>query len=263
MVVEEQLSTISSKLTTGADQELKVRRAVRERYGALADRSGTCCETCSNIAMFDIPEEAVALKSSCGSPLELVSPKPGETVLDLGSGGGIDVFRASKIVGANGKVIGVDATPEMIWQARETARKHGYANVEFRLGEIEALPIESRSVDYIISNCVINLSPDKQKVFHEAYRVLKNGGTFAVADITSEREIPNGIKENVEVWSSCASGAITRARYVEQLKQAGFVNIEIKTVSTSADVADSCCKDGTKIYQEYGIKSAHILARKL
>jgi arsenite methyltransferase len=243
--------------------ELKVRKAVRERYATLAECSEGCCE---QPRASGLPEEAATVSAGCGSPLALVTPKPGETVLDLGSGGGIDVFRASKMVGDSGRSIGVDATPEMVWRARETARKHGYTNVDFRLGEIESLPIEPGSVDYVISNCVINLSPDKQKVFDEAYRVLRKGGIFAVADITSEVEIPDEIKEQVEVWSSCVSGAITRKQYAEQLQLAGFKEVEIEMVSNDAGAIESICccdsKDEANIDQKYGIESSHIIARK-
>src|SRR5271169_7214200 len=141
----------------------------------------------TNIQLVEaVPVEAALVDAGCGSPLQLISPREGDVVLDLGSGGGIDVFRASPMVGSHGKALGVDATPEMIWRARETKAKYGrkYANAEFRLGEIEHLPIESGTIDYVISNCVINLSPDKRAVFAEAFRVLKGGGTFAVADVT-------------------------------------------------------------------------------
>lgn len=187
------------------DRETELRRNVRERYASLATgKRDSCCENRSGlIETLDVPREAVAVKASCGSPLSLVRPKVGEIVLDLGSGGGIDVFHASRLVGEKGKAIGVDATPEMVWRARETAMKYGFSNVKFRLGEIEALPVESESVDYVISNCVINLAPNKQRVFDEAYRVLRKGGTFAVADVTSEREIPDGTKQNMSMWTLC------------------------------------------------------------
>lgn len=250
------------KVDLTEDNELKARRGVRDRYAKLAQKQageGECCNDSSSST--DVPAEALSVYAGCGSPLTLISPKEGDTVLDLGSGGGIDVFRASKLVGERGKAIGVDATPEMIWRARETARKNGYANVEFRLGEIEAFPIESNSVDYVISNCVINLSPDKQRVFKEAYRVLKPRGVFAVADITSEREIPDAAKRNIELWSSCVSGAISRSLYRSQLELAGFRNVEIKTVTNSVVDESVCCgNDGAKT--TYGIQSSHIIARK-
>lgn len=155
--------------------EEQIKNAVRKRYGQLAvlnesccgDQVGTCCS--SSTIEKDIPEEAANVVASCGSPLTHVQAREGETVLDLGSGGGIDVFRASKLVGTTGRVIGLDATPEMIFRARETATKHGYKNVEFRLGEIEHMPIEGSSVDLVISNCVLNLVPDKQSAFREIF----------------------------------------------------------------------------------------------
>ncbi len=142
-------------------------------------------------------------------------------VLDLGSGGGIDIFRASQLVGARGKAIGVDATPEMVWRARETQAKYGskYSNVEFRLGEIEHLPIPSSSVDYVISNCVINLSPDKLAVFSESFRALKDGGVFAVADITLQSELPADARADMDAWSACLAGALTDSDYRSKLSQ--------------------------------------------
>ena len=165
----------------------------------------------------------------------LISPQKGDVVLDLGSGGGIDVFRASQLVGAEGKAIGVDGTPEMIWRARDTKSKYGpkYDNVEFRLGEIEHLPIDSNSVDYVISNCVINLSPDKLAVFKEAFRVLKGGGTLAVADITLPNEIPEDARKDMDSWSACIAGALTDIDYKSKLTQAGLSEIEIQHVSDS------------------------------
>src|SRR5712692_7726547 len=178
--------------------ELDIRKAVKERYAKVATSSeaGCCggagCGRDSNLVTLGgaVPVEASSVNAGCGSPLLLVSPKEGEVVLDLGSGGGIDVFRASQMVGEKGRAIGVDATPEMIWRARETKSKYGsdYASAEFRLGEIEHLPIESGTVDHVISNCVINLSPDKQAVFKESFRVLRDGGVFAVADVTLTKE---------------------------------------------------------------------------
>lgn len=250
-----------------AEQESKVRKEVRARYKTLAESQG--CNCCgdegggreSNVTMLDVPEEAAAVNASCGSPLSLIRPKSGDVVLDLGSGGGIDVFRASKLIGEKGRAIGVDATPEMIWRARDTARKHGYANVEFRLGEIEALPVEAESVDYVISNCVINLSPDKERVFREAYRVLRKDGVFAVADITSEREVPAQVKEDMKIWSSCVSGAITTDNYEELLRSVGFKDVKIKPGGESGDSA-CCTNESTGVERAYGIKSSHIIAMK-
>jgi len=222
--------------------ELEIRKAVKERYAKIATTSEVeCCggDGCNDSTVVSlgeaIPIEASSVNAGCGSPLLLVSPKQGDVVLDLGSGGGIDVFRASLMVGAKGRAIGVDATPEMVWRARETKAKYGgkYANAEFRLGEIEHLPIESGSVDYVISNCVINLSPDKAAVFEEAFRVLKTGGTFAVADVTLPKEIPESAKKDMDSWSACIAGALTDSAYNRLLMKAGFQNVSIEHVSDS------------------------------
>jgi arsenite methyltransferase len=222
--------------------EIEIRKAVKERYAKMATSPDSKCDdgACCNDSAFmslgeSIPVEASSINAGCGSPLLLISPKEGEVVVDLGSGGGIDIFRASLMVGERGKAIGVDATPEMIWRARETKAKYGgkYANVEFRLGEIEYLPIESRSVDYVISNCVINLSPDKPAVFREAFRVLKEGGIFAVADITLQNEIPEGARRDMDSWSACIAGALMDSDYRSKLSSAGFSEVEIDHVSDS------------------------------
>jgi SAM-dependent methyltransferase len=240
--------------------ELELRKAVKERYSNLAEGGSSCCEsTCcgGDYARFGIPQEASSINAGCGSPLQLVSSKEGNVVLDLGSGGGIDVFRASKVVGETGRAVGVDATPEMIWRARETAQKYDYKNVEFRLGEIEHLPIEPNSVDYVISNCVVNLAPDKWPVFKEAYRILKPGGIFAVADVTAEREIPESLRNNLRAWSECISGAISTSEYRRLLGESGFVEIQVKPASMDCDC--ECCHNGK---YPFGIASSHIKAKK-
>ena len=222
--------------------EAEIRKAVKERYTKLAvSPDSSCCAdgSCDDSNLISIggnvPIEASQVSAGCGSPLLLVSPRNGDVVLDLGSGGGIDVFRASQLVGEKGKAIGVDATPEMIWRARGTKAKYGekYGNVEFRLGEIEHLPVESGTVDYVISNCVINLSPDKLAVFREAHRVLKAGGTFAVADVTLPKEIPEDARKDMDSWSACLAGALTDTDYRSKLSIAGFKGIEIEHVSDS------------------------------
>jgi arsenite methyltransferase len=218
--------------------ELEIRKAVKERYAKMATSSESeCCGDGSSIVSLGaaVPVEASSVNAGCGSPLLLVSPKEGDFVLDLGSGGGIDVFRASVMVGEKGRAIGVDATPEMIWRARETKSKYGskYANAEFRLGEIEHLPIESGTADYVISNCVINLSPDKPAVFGEAFRVLKRGGVFAVADVTLPEKIPDSARKDIDSWSACIAGALTDSDYKRLLKSAGFRGVEIEHVSDS------------------------------
>ncbi|MGA2199452.1 MAG: methyltransferase domain-containing protein [Nitrososphaerales archaeon] len=223
--------------------ETEIRKAVKERYSKIATSSdssccgGDGCDVDSGLISLDssVPAEASSVNAGCGSPLQLVAPVEGDVVLDLGSGGGIDIFRASQLVGTKGKAIGVDATPEMVWRARETQAKYGskYSNVEFRLGEIEHLPIASGSIDYIISNCVINLSPDKLAVFRESYRALKDGGVFAVADITLQNELPAGARADMDAWSACLAGALTDSDYRNKLLSAGFTGIEIEHISDS------------------------------
>ena len=212
--------------------EEQIKNAVRERYGKLAvlnesccgDESAACCSTSATET--GLPEEAAQVVASCGSPLAHTQVREGETVLDLGSGGGVDVFRASKLVGSKGRVIGLDATPEMIFRARETARKYSYQNVEFRLGEIEHMPIEGNSVDLVISNCVLNLVPDKRSAFREIYRVLRPGGRISVSDMVATQEGRREVKP--EEWASCIAGAVSLQEYRSLLVEAGFVDIEGK-----------------------------------
>ena len=211
--------------------EEQIKNAVRQRYSQLALRNTSCCgnetESCCSspsTSASDLPEEALSVVASCGSPLTHVEVREGETVLDLGSGGGVDVFRASKLVGENGKVIGLDATPEMIFRARETAKKYGYSNVEFRLGEIEHMPIENNSVNLVISNCVLNLVPDKESAFRDIYRVLKPGGRISISDMVATQEGPKEIKP--EDWAACIAGAVTWNEYRNLLETVGFEEIE-------------------------------------
>ena len=163
----------------------------------------------------------------CGNPTALAELKEGETVMDLGSGGGIDVFLAARKVGEKGKVIGVDMTPEMLQRARENAKKGNYNNVEFRLGEIENLPAANDSVDVIISNCVINLSPDKSAVFKEIYRVLKPDGRILISDLVTEGELPEEIRKSFPAWAECIAGALEKKEYLDIIKKAGFRNVTV------------------------------------
>ncbi|HAK59011.1 MAG TPA: arsenite S-adenosylmethyltransferase, partial [Nitrospiraceae bacterium] len=179
----------------------------------------------------------------CGNPIALASLREGETVLDLGSGAGFDVFLAAARVGKTGRVIGVDMTPEMIAKAKENAAKGNYGNVEFRLGEIEKLPVDRDSVDVVISNCVINLSPDKRTVFQEAFRTLKPGGRLMVSDIVLLKELPEGIKDSVEAYVGCLSGAIMKAEYMEALKAAGFQ--EVRVLDETSFPVDCMANDPT------------------
>jgi len=231
----------------------EIHKIVREGYAKIAKQnssccggakpilkeSGCCCGSASgmkeNISkavgysdqdLAEVPDGA-NLGLGCGNPVALASLKAGETVLDLGSGAGFDCFLASAKVGPTGKVIGVDMTPEMLDKARENARKGNYTNVEFRLGEIENLPAADSSADIIISNCVINLSADKKSVFHEAFRVLKQGGRLMVSDIVILKELPERIKQSAAAYVGCVSGAIFKEEYLKAIESAGFKNIQI------------------------------------
>jgi SAM-dependent methyltransferase len=221
-----------------------IKKTVRDRYAQIARTNSSCCDpaTCkctpetnktlarrigySEEDLEAVPENA-NLGLGCGNPVALASLKQGETVLDLGSGAGFDCFLAAKRVGETGHVIGVDMTPEMVAKAKANAQKGGYRNVEFRLGEIENLPVPDNSVDVVISNCVINLSPDKKRVFQEAFRVLKPGGRLALSDIVTLSDLPNTVKSNVQAYVGCISGAETKNAYLRKLREAGFQNIII------------------------------------
>ncbi|MFY9605747.1 MAG: arsenite methyltransferase [Thermoplasmata archaeon] len=233
-------STEQNTGSTGSPvNEDAVRKAVRERYGALALTPSSCCgskpETMCNCGdiypkaeIVSLPSEAVAVSAGCGNPTAIASLKPGMTVVDLGSGGGIDCFLSARKVGAKGKVYGIDATPEMIHRARKTARENGYDNVEFRLGEIEHMPLEAGIADVVISNCVINLSPNKQQVFDEAFRVLKPGGKLAVSDIVLLKDLPENIRKDMRAWSECVSGAVSEKEYTGAMSKAGFERIKVE-----------------------------------
>ena len=226
-------------------KEEDIKKNVREGYAKIATKGTSCCspvtsccgskgrvvEISKSIGYGEDEIEAVPeganLGLGCGNPVAMASLKSGEIVLDLGSGAGFDCFLAAKKVGASGKVIGVDMTPEMLEKARENARKGNYANVEFRLGEIENLPAADNSIDAIISNCVINLSPDKKQVFKEAFRVLKPGGRLMVSDIVLHKELPEVIKNSVESYIGCLSGAIKKDEYLKAIKGAGFKDVRV------------------------------------
>ena len=223
----------------------EIKKAVKEGYAKIARQDKSCCipvNSCcgSNVLSEKISRdigysekelkvlpEGANLGLGCGNPVALASLKNGETVLDLGSGAGIDCFLAAHKVGKKGKVIGIDMTPEMISKAKENAKKGNYENVEFRLGEIEKLPVDSNSADVIISNCVINLSPDKKKVFKEALRVLKPGGRLIVSDVVLLKELPDFIRNSVEAYVGCLSGALLKNDYINAIKEAGFREVNI------------------------------------
>jgi ubiquinone/menaquinone biosynthesis C-methylase UbiE len=173
-----------------------------------------------------IPQESI-LGVGCGAPLNFAQPKEGETVVDLGSGAGIDVFLSANRVGKKGKVIGIDMTDEMLEKAAGNAKKHGYTNVEFRKGDIEKeIPVESDSVDLVVSNCVINLTSDKRDAFRQVHRILKKGGRMVISDLVTDKEVPIA-SADADLWCSCIDGALTKEHYVDSIKQAGFRDVEV------------------------------------
>jgi ubiquinone/menaquinone biosynthesis C-methylase UbiE len=245
-----------------------MKEKVKERYGSLADQvispdsaapvkisdgyapiadsccgpTTSCCDPASSVQgsgvaemlyqvddIGDLPDSVTDISLGCGDPVAIADLKPGETVLDLGSGGGIDCFIAAKAVGPSGYVIGVDMTNSMLELANQNKAKLGATNVDFRKGEIEDLPVESDSVDVIISNCVINLSPDKDAVFREAFRVLKPGSRFTVSDMVTEGEFPQQLRDNINAWAGCITGAIDQAAYLQKLRTAGFVDVHVES----------------------------------
>jgi arsenite methyltransferase len=233
---------------------MEVKEIVKEKYGEAARRvitgSGLPADCCSKTSCCDgsaaascdpitsnlydetqagqIPEEALKASLGCGNPAALAQLHPGETVLDLGSGGGIDVLLSARRVGPTGKAYGLDMTDDMLALARENQRKAGVENVEFLKGEIEQIPLPDNNVDVIISNCVINLSGDKDQVLREAFRVLKPGGRFAVSDVVVRGEVPADIRRNIELWAGCVAGALQDIEYTDKLTKAGFAAIEME-----------------------------------
>ncbi len=216
----------------------QIKNIVKKSYAGIAKASGSCC--CSNktaqkqsgeIGYSEDEMEHVPTGSNlglgCGNPVAIASLKPGESVLDLGSGAGFDAFLAVRKVGKKGRVIGVDMTDEMLEKARENVKKGGFNNVEFRKGDIEDLPVKDEEVDVVISNCVINLAPDKEKVFKETYRVLKTGGRLMVSDVVLTKLLPDKIKNDDELLSGCVAGAILKKDYLGLLKKVGFTDIKI------------------------------------
>jgi arsenite methyltransferase len=259
---------------------------VKQKYGQVALRvtsGGTsCCGTSSSSACdpitsnlyesgetADLPEQAVSASLGCGNPTTLAQLEPGETVLDLGSGGGIDVLLSAKRVGPTGKAYGLDMTDEMLALARENQRKAGVTNVEFLKGEIEHIPLPDASVDVIISNCVINLSADKDAVMAEAYRVLKPGGRFAVSDVVVRGEVPAELRRSVELWIGCVAGALEESEYRAKLAKAGFDEIAVEptriyTAESARDFLAGAGLDDEAIASMDGkFASAFVRARKL
>jgi arsenite methyltransferase len=223
---------------------------VRERYGAIASgKQSSCCganeqstECCTTnqlyaTALLDgLPVDVTSISLGCGDPVTIAGLQPGETVLDLGSGGGIDCFLAARQVGETGSVIGVDMTPEMLAKANANKAKMGVANVEFREGRIEALPVDNNTVDVVMSNCVINLSPDKQAVFREAFRVLKDGGRVSVSDIVTEGNFSDELRANGALWAECVTGAIDVDDYTAMMREAGFSDIQVVSKTDAGEI---------------------------
>ncbi len=288
-----------------------MKEKVREKYGALADKVNTpdpttlvkisdgftpaaesccgpasCCSPTSSVeangvaqtfyaneAIAGLPDTVTNISLGCGDPTAIAGLKPGEVVLDLGSGGGIDCFLAAKAVGATGHVIGVDMTDSMLELANKNKAKMGISNVEFRKGEIENLPVDDNSVDIIISNCVINLSPDKDAVFAEAFRVLKPGARFAVSDMVTEGEFPAQLRENINAWAGCITGAIDQNVYLEKMRQVGFTEVAVESRKSyglenldqlDADSRESITKDvdWETVPDDVRLYSARIVAYK-
>ena len=269
-----------------------IREVVRERYGqavraVVRGAKPSCCGSSAATGMggtdpitrdlyagdqtAGLPEEAVRASFGCGNPTALAELRPGETVLDLGSGGGIDVLLSARRVGPTGKAYGLDMTDEMLELAERNKAKAGATNVEFLRGTIEAIPLPDAAVDVIISNCVINLSADKDQVLREAFRVLKPGGRFAVSDIVLRRELPEEVQKSLNLWTGCVAGALVETDYVAKLRAAGFRDVTVETtrVYTKEDAAEmastSCCGrdlSPTLAALEGAVVSAFIRAKK-
>jgi ubiquinone/menaquinone biosynthesis C-methylase UbiE len=278
------------KATADAAKEA-VRETVKQRYGqavrvVIQGAKPSCCgaSAAPGVAGTDpitrdlydadqasgVPSDALLASFGCGNPTALANLRPGETVLDLGSGGGIDVLLSAKRVGPTGKAYGLDMTDEMLDLAMRNKAKAGATNVEFLKGHIEAIPLPGSSVDVILSNCVINLSTDKDEVLREAFRVLRPGGRFAVSDIVVSRELPEPVKKSMELWSGCIAGALLEEEYVAKLGAAGFTDIEVEPTriyskDDTAEMAFSCCGKETEAALKAldgAVMSAFIRAKK-
>jgi SAM-dependent methyltransferase len=270
------------RLSNNADE---IREAVREGYTRVAERASPCCGASSRESeigrKIGYSDEELAtvprganLGVGCGNPTAIDSLRPGDVVVDLGSGAGMDAFLAARQVGPTGRVIGVDMTDAMLEKARENARKTGVTNVEFRKGRIENLPIEDESVDVIISNCVINLSPEKDEVYREAYRVLRPGGRLMVSDIVLERPLAPEIVRSVDAYVGCVGGASLRADYLATIRRAGFSKVEIQSEGRFADILSPDDPQVAQVVNDSGltadqvreaaesVTSLHILAAK-
>ncbi len=264
-------------------REKDIKKFVKDGYGKIAKNFIGCCGSTKSCCSKEdqgiliskkigyseeelkIAPQGSNLGLGCGNPLAFVNLKEGDFVLDLGSGAGFDSFLASKKVGVGGKVFGIDMTKEMVERARENAKKGGFENVEFKLGEIENLPFEDNFFDLIISNCVINLSPEKEKVFKEAYRVLKKGGRLVVSDMVLLKDLPEFVKKSKEAYISCISGAVKKDEYIKIIKDAGFKNVEIleeKDFSLDCIISDPNIKNLKEYEKEIKILSIKVSAYK-
>ena len=259
----------ASKISELKGEEQKIKEHVKEHYTNLVQARGTSCcapsTSCCGPSNLEIdlgtkkewaqtigyskeeldslPETVTDISFGCGNPTAIAGLKPGETVLDLGSGGGIDVFLSAKKVGETGKAIGLDMTDEMLERARKNAERMGLKNTEFIKGEMEKMPIEDNSIDVVISNCVINLSPNKDKVFQEIKRVLKPGGRMCVSDIVLAGELPNEIKDDLNAWAGCVAGALLEDNYIQKIKNAGLTNVKIQSRRTAEELASVAPKN--------------------
>jgi arsenite methyltransferase len=268
--------------TTETPDELK--QLVKEKYSEIAEQDrdvnasgccgATCCATIDSAIMAESYtnlqgyEANADLGLGCGLPTEHARIKEGDTVIDLGSGAGNDAFVARSIVGQNGRVIGIDFTEKMIEKARINAEKLEYNNVEFRYGDIEKIPVSANTANVVVSNCVMNLVPNKTKAFEETFRILKHGGHFSISDIVLRGELPEGLRQSAEMYAGCVSGAIQQADYLLTIKDAGFVNLQIqkeKKITIPNDILDSYLKEGEfEKYKsgELGIYSITVYAEK-
>ena len=238
-----------------------IHEVVREHYAERIKNSASCCGpsagSCSDSNLYPVdllatlPEGESAVSYGCGDPITLASLQPGQIVLDLGSGAGLDCFFAAKKVGATGRVIGVDMTPEMIERATLSAERMNVTNVEFRQGYLEDLPVDANTVDVIISNCVINLSPDKSKVFAEAFRVLKPGGKLAVSDIVTDGPLPESIKQSLSAWAGCVAGAVEAKEYIGMMEAVGFTDVSVNPVFFDKETVDSALDEMKLDVKEY------------
>jgi arsenite methyltransferase len=237
-----------------------IRSEVQKYYANRAQNSDSCCGDASQNLLYEsellteLPEDVAGFSLGCGDPITLADLQPGEVVLDLGSGGGLDCFLAAKQVGENGFVIGIDMTPEMLARASAAALRMGIENVEFRKGYLEDMPVDSESVDVVISNCVINLSPDKPQVFSEIFRTLRLGGRVSVSDIVTSGELPEKIKQDMIAWGACIAGALQVDEYVQGLKDAGFEEVMVTAKTGDGELMDDM--------PEMGVFSASITAKK-